>query len=322
MRNITYDFNGNIQTLQRNGGTDHLGNTRVIFTDSNDDGTPEIIQEADYYPFGMRHVNSTATNHYLYNGKELNEDLGLDWYDYGARWLDVETGRWSTIDPLAEKFDSWSGYHYVVNNPINYIDPNGMDTLYINRYVDDYKYTDDFTIAYKIDFSLMKNGTETKVNLMGCSENLYLVTSKTHESIGDNSATLNDEYKLTYQKMAKRPNRKNTILVTTFGVFIHEGRDYGWSRGCKVLVDLGTGDIPLKEIEVINPDDSSKKTKKSYLQVPLQNSKDALTELRGVYDKHKKNLTGDKFILRNIRRQETKPLNDTRGRMYPSPLEN
>ena len=45
---------------------DHLGNTRVIFTDSNNDNVPEIIQEADYYPFGMRHDRSTtATNYYL-----------------------------------------------------------------------------------------------------------------------------------------------------------------------------------------------------------------------------------------------------------------
>ena len=102
-----------------------MGNTRVIFSDTNNDGEPEILQEADYYPFGMRHVNSTATNHYLYNGKELNTDLGLDWYDYGARWLDVETGRWNGIDPLAENYHSWSGYNYVLNNPISFTDPDG-----------------------------------------------------------------------------------------------------------------------------------------------------------------------------------------------------
>jgi len=105
---------------------DHLGNTRVIFSDTNNDGVPEVMQEADYYPFGMQHASSTtATNHYLYNGKELNKDLGLDWYDYGARWLDVETGRWSTIDPLAENYQSWSGYNYVLANPIRLIDPDG-----------------------------------------------------------------------------------------------------------------------------------------------------------------------------------------------------
>jgi len=111
-----------------------LGNTRVIFSDTNNDGEPEILQEADYYPFGMRHDRSTtATNHYLYNGKELNEDLGLDWYDYGARWLDVETGRWSSIEPLAERYASMSPFNYVANNPIANIDPDGRFIIYGNK---------------------------------------------------------------------------------------------------------------------------------------------------------------------------------------------
>ncbi len=110
-----------------------MGNTCVIFSDTNNDGEPEIIQEADYYPFGMRHDRSTtATNHYLYNGKELNADLGLDWYDYGARWLDVETGRWSTIDPLAENYASMSPFNYVANNPISNIDPDGRRIIMSN----------------------------------------------------------------------------------------------------------------------------------------------------------------------------------------------
>ena len=107
---------------------DHLGNTRVIFTDANNDGTPEVIQEADYYPFGMRHDRvNTATNHYLYNGKELNEDLGLDWYDYGARFYDGALGRFPSIDPLADhpyQVDK-SAFAYTWNNPVNLTDPDG-----------------------------------------------------------------------------------------------------------------------------------------------------------------------------------------------------
>ena len=116
---------------------DHLGNVRLAFTDRNEDqkvelldDASEITQQNDYYPFGLRQEggelvfhHEVGGNRYRYNGKELNEDLGL--YDYGARWYDPAIGRWGQIDPLAEKFTNWSPYNYVYNNPIAYIDPDG-----------------------------------------------------------------------------------------------------------------------------------------------------------------------------------------------------
>ena len=63
---------------------------------------------------------------YKFNGKELQDELGLNMYDYGARNYDPALGRWMNIDPLAEKFPSWSPYSFCYNNPMRYTDPTGM----------------------------------------------------------------------------------------------------------------------------------------------------------------------------------------------------
>src|SRR5690606_686038 len=132
--------------------TDHLGNIRLSYTKDPVSNELDILEENNYYPFGLKHkiyggikkdylkeepgnggggairpgVVIESPYNYKYNGKEWQDELGLGLYDYGWRQYDPAIARWVVSDPLAEQYRRWSPYNYAVNNPLRYIDPDGM----------------------------------------------------------------------------------------------------------------------------------------------------------------------------------------------------
>ena len=115
--------------------TDHLGNVRVVIK-KGANNLAEVIQQKGYYPFGLeisQFSSGTGTNKYLYNGKEIQDDFNLYWYDYGARFYDPQLGRFHTQDRFAEKYLSMTPYQYGANNPALYIDINGDSIWITNR---------------------------------------------------------------------------------------------------------------------------------------------------------------------------------------------
>ncbi len=143
---------------------DHLGNVRIMF-----DENKQVLQNYSYYPFGMEmparqkqseggngfdyNASTTLKNDYLYNGKELQDEFGLGWYDYVFRFYDPQLGRWHVPDPLAEEYYKWSPFNYALNNPIKFIDPNGSFVDGYQNLQGEYKWHDNETeqLVYKDD---------------------------------------------------------------------------------------------------------------------------------------------------------------------------
>ncbi len=144
--------------------TDHLGNIRLSYSDANRDNLithDEILEENNFYPFGLKHtayntnerqyINNDQINelililfprftgdgryNYKYNGKEFQDELGLNVYDYGARVYDPAAPRFWQMDPMADEREWLSPYNYVQNNPLLRVDPTGMlDTHYEDEF--------------------------------------------------------------------------------------------------------------------------------------------------------------------------------------------
>ena len=112
---------------------DHLGSTSII---TNSMGTT-LEEDLDYYPYGGV-AGGTASDHYLFTGKERDSESGLD--DFGARYDASSLGRFMSPDvgrPELGDPQTWNRYAYVTNNPLFYIDPNGLERIgsyYVTRY--------------------------------------------------------------------------------------------------------------------------------------------------------------------------------------------
>ena|GEM_PF-739182 len=150
--------------------TDHLGNVRLSYMKSG--SGLEIIEESNYYPFGLKHegYNTSVGNaayQYKYNGKELQE-TGM--YDYGARFYMPDLGRWGVVDPLAEKMTRYSPYNYAFNNPLRFIDPDGRQATDIFKWGNDGKLTkvaDSNTDVIYAENQFKKDGKTLKADAKG-----------------------------------------------------------------------------------------------------------------------------------------------------------
>ena len=119
-----------------------------------------VVQSEEYYPFGLTfnsyQKESGVTNLFQYNGKERQDELGLGWLDYGARMFMPDIGRWNAVDPMGEHTNTLSHYHYAYNNPVLFIDPDGMLAEY-NWNSQQYEEEDEAGTKYPVSWSYVKD---------------------------------------------------------------------------------------------------------------------------------------------------------------------
>src|ERR1700723_3953484 len=109
--------------------------SRTTQAELNSGGCP--LWQGQFTPFGAELDNGPTNMHYKFTGKERDAESGLDYF--GARYYGSSMGRFMSPDPSGAAFSdpgnprSWNMYSYVQNNPLNSVDPDGLDCVYIDN---------------------------------------------------------------------------------------------------------------------------------------------------------------------------------------------
>ncbi|WP_394974955.1 RHS repeat-associated core domain-containing protein [uncultured Croceitalea sp.] len=227
-------------------------------------GNLEIVEENNYYPFGLQHKgynnvvsangNSVAQK-WKFQGVELEESLGLNLYEMEFRNYDVAIGRFMSIDPLTEERDWLTPYNFVQNNPILRIDPSGLLDVYgLNASTGDIEFiketTDDFDtlvdsntneiISAEVDKGLLSdglniknNGLETK-NVTGGLGLAYDISLHTSTEIGGvvyNSGSEKMLNILPYGETTLEKNQNGEVVGMTAGFSFNIAPEWTSSDG-------------------------------------------------------------------------------------------
>ncbi|WP_317207798.1 RHS repeat-associated core domain-containing protein [Chryseobacterium sp. MEBOG06] len=229
---------------------DHLGNARVSFA-KDKTSVLEITDINNYYAFGMNHIGGVkgllgGYMNYKYNGKELQE-TGM--YDYGARMYMPDIGRWGVVDPLSEKGHNFSPYNYAINNPVRFIDPDGM-WISITDGQNTYRYSNgqtqhqvdgkwvtidknvklsDNVIGIVSGLSALENGGDTGKDLVSYFDNDKHDVNIMYDkgNAGDAGISSSDPIKIDPKKSTQTPT---TNGLTESPFFVSLGHELGHKR--------------------------------------------------------------------------------------------
>ncbi len=115
-------------------------------------------KRVNYYPFGLQqkrpNIPVNGRSHaYRYNNTELEEGLGLQWYEMPLRSFDPTIARWNRVDPVTHY--TLSTYNTFANNPIYYADPSGgsHSTIKEGRWMSAREYTLDSNAGARVSYN-------------------------------------------------------------------------------------------------------------------------------------------------------------------------
>ncbi len=102
---------------------------------------PNVIQYTDYFPFGMTMPGKNGGSEYRfgYQGSEKDDEIKGEGNSYATefRMLDPRIGRWLSVDPVTQPWQS--PYCSMDNNPVRYNDPFGDKIINGDRAIADQK---------------------------------------------------------------------------------------------------------------------------------------------------------------------------------------
>jgi len=231
----------NYENMQFYYHPDHLGSSSYI---TNLDG--EVSQHIEYVPFGevfIEERNNTWNTPYLFNAKEFDEETGL--YYYGARYYEPRLSLWMSTDPLEEDTPLLTTYCFVNNNPLIYIDPQGLDSYFTEDGVylgDDKKKTHYVFSVNNGDFKFDKSGMNIiyKKTQLRNNQNKPITKNEFQELAGTLFAESSPENNNSWQEAAAiysvLENRGNADNKSTLEV-ASGGGIYGYSKRNKIFDD-------------------------------------------------------------------------------------
>ena len=238
--------------------TDHLGNTVVFFADHNDDGILntdpasqgyEVLQRNLYYPFGaplefsVEPIGTHPSMDYLYNGKELDNDLGLNWYAYGARFYDASIGRFTSVDPIAAEFAHVSVFNYAENRVPNGIDLWGLQYVSFHEslfnYRRNYLYYKTNSFQSGVDNGQDWIGTSIPYAQMKLNVELPPARGRYLKEMHRQADILSKKYKgINFRKSGLKVHKVNRKQMRDYQMSLSSSIKFGKMGGIMVFLDL------------------------------------------------------------------------------------